>query len=236
MWADLDRAKQDERHLIPVVFHLSSWAEHQVALADWLVDELNKRYDVPRQLAKTWIDSELVLPLLDGLDEVAADHREACVETMNAFVNEHGLLPLVVCSRVVDYEALTVRLRLPSAVLIQALSRQQVQHYVEQAGAALAGLRTVLQADENLWELLNTPLMLSIVALAYEGYSADEIHAVGTVEAHRVHVFTAYTDAMFHRRAKTTPYTREQTEHWLTWLARGMKRYHLKNPWLKAHL
>ena len=28
---------------------------------------------------------------------------------------------------------------------------------------------------------------------------------------------------MFHRRAKATPYTREQTEHWLTWLARAMK-------------
>jgi predicted lipid-binding transport protein (Tim44 family) len=28
---------------------------------------------------------------------------------------------------------------------------------------------------------------------------------------------------MFHRRAKATPYTREQTEHWLTWLAKAMK-------------
>src|SRR5207248_10438041 len=40
---------------------------------------------------------------------------------------------------------------------------------------------------------------------------------------HCAHVFRAYTDAMFHRRIKTTPYTREQTEHWLTWLARAMK-------------
>ena len=139
------------------------------------MDELNKRYDVPRKLAKTWVDAELILPLLDGLDEVAADHREACVEAINAFLREHGLLPLVVCSRVADYEALTVRLRLPSAVLIQSLSRQQVQHYVDQAGAALAGLRTALQHDETLWELLNTPLMLSIAALAYQGRSADEI-------------------------------------------------------------
>ena len=174
----LDRAAQDERHLIPVVFNLSSWAEQRVALADWLMDELNKRYDVPRTLAKTWVDAELILPLLDGLDEVAADHREACVETINTFLNEHGLLPMVVCSRVADYEALTVRLRLPSAVMIQPLSRQQVQNYVEQAGAALAGLRTVLQDDETLWELLNTPLMLSIAALAYQGRPADEIHSL----------------------------------------------------------
>jgi eukaryotic-like serine/threonine-protein kinase len=118
---------------------------------------------------------------------------------------------------------LAVRLRLPSAVTIQSLSRQQVQYYVDQAGTSLAGLRTVLQRDESLWELLNTPLMLSIVALAYQGRTADEIRSSGTVEAHRTQLLAAYTDTMFHRRAKATPYTREQTEHWLTWLARAMK-------------
>jgi hypothetical protein len=90
-------------------------------------------------------------------------------------------------------------------------------------GAALAGLRTALQHDESLWELLNTPLMLSIAAFAYKGRSVDEIAAFGTGEAHRAQLFAAYTDAMFHRRAKATPYTREQTEHWLTWLAKAMK-------------
>jgi DNA polymerase III delta prime subunit len=219
----LDRAQQDENHQIPVVFLLSSWAEHRLALADWLVDELNKSYDVPRQLAQDWVDADVVLPLLDGLDEVAADHREACVATINGFVREHGLVPLVVCSRRAEYEALSVRLRLPSAVMIQSLSRQQVQNYIEQAGTSLAGLHTVLHDDETLWELLNTPFMLSIMAPAYQGRSAEAIHAVGTLEERRRHVFGAYTDAMFHHGAPTTLYTREQTEHWLTWLAKAMK-------------
>lgn len=219
----LDRAEQDENYLIPVVFNLASWVEQRLTLAAWLMDELNKRYDVPRTLAKTWVETGLILPLLDGLDEVAADYREACIVTINAFLRDYGLLPMVVCSRVADYGALTVRLRLPSAVIIQPLSRQQVINYLEQAGESLAGLRTALQADENVWELLSTPLMLSIVALAYKGRSADEIHAADTLEEPRARVFAAYTDAMFHRRAKTTPYTREQTERWLTWLARAMK-------------
>jgi DNA polymerase III delta prime subunit len=222
----LDRAKQDERHLIPVVFNLASWAEKRSALADWLVDELNKQYDIPRTLGQAWVDAEVILPLLDGLDEVVADHQAACVETMNAFLHEHGLLPLVVCSRVADYEALPVRLRLPSAVIIQPLSQQQVQSYVEQAGASLAGLRQGLQEDERLWELLNTPLMLSLAASAYQGRSADEIPSSGAGEERHAQLFTRYTDAMFRRRAKATPYTREQTERWLTWLARAMQEHH----------
>ncbi len=219
----LNWAEQDERHRIPVVFMLSSWAEHRGALADWLVDELNKRYDVPRTLAQAWVEADVILPLLDGLDEVAADHREACVTTINGFVHEHGLVPLVVCSRRAEYEALSVRLRLPSAVMIQPLSRQQIRTYVEQAGTALAGLRTVLHEDETFWEFLSTPLMLSIAAFAYQGRAAEEIHAASTIEEHRRHVFAAYTDAMFHRGTPRTPYTREQTEHWLTWLAKAMK-------------
>ena len=47
-----------------------------------------------------------VLPLLDGLDEVKAGHRAACVDAINAFRQSHGLLPLAVTSRAVDYEAL----------------------------------------------------------------------------------------------------------------------------------
>jgi hypothetical protein len=96
---------------------------------------------------------------------------------------------------------------------------------VDQAGVSLAGLRTILQADETLWDLLNTPLMLSIAALAYKDRSAAEIDSFSTVEEHRAQLFAAYTDAMFHRRAKTASYSREQMERWLAWLARAMKAH-----------
>jgi hypothetical protein len=94
--------------------------------------------------------------------------------------------------------------------------------HVEQAGASLAGLRTVLQDDNRIGKLLTTPLMLSIAALAYKGRSADEIPSSSTVDEHRAHLFAAYTKAMFQRRAKATAYTREQTEHWLMWLATSL--------------
>ena len=73
----LDRAERDQSQPMPVVFNLSSWAVRRKSLTEWLASELNERSDVPRRLAREWIETEQILPLLDGLDEVAADHRRA---------------------------------------------------------------------------------------------------------------------------------------------------------------
>ena len=223
----LDRAEQDASHPMPVVFHLSSWAVRRRPLADWLVDELTERYYVPRKLAQAWIDAEQVLPLLDGLDEVAPEHRAACVEAINTFRRQHGLVPLAVCCRAADYQALPTRVELSGAVVIEPLSRAQVSTYLKQAGKPLAGVRTALRDDETLWELLDTPLMLSIVTLAYRGRSAAEVRATGSLEERRAHLFANYTERMFERRTKVTEYTREQTIRWLAWLARSLMHNNL---------
>jgi eukaryotic-like serine/threonine-protein kinase len=210
---------------MPVVFHLSSWAVRRRPLADWLVDELNERYYVPRKLAQDWIDAEQVLLLLDGLDEVAPEHREECVEAINTFRRQHGLVPLAVCCRAADCQALPTRVELSGAVAIETLSRKQVGTYLKQAGRPLAGVRTALREDEMLWELLDTPLMLSIVALAYQGQSAAEVRATGSLEERRAHLFANYTERMFKhplRQPPSTEYTREQTIRWLSWLARSL--------------
>ena len=219
----LDRAGADEAHPIPVVFNLSSWALRRPALADWLADELNQRHDVPRKLAQQWVTAEQILPLLDGLDEVAAEHRNACVERINEYRNQH-FLPMAVCSRTKEYESLSRRLRLPAAVVVQPLTRAEVEEYLERGGNHLAGVRAAVAGDETLWELLDTPLMLSIAMLAYQGVGDPGTPAGGSIGHRRQNLFARYVDTMFDRRTKETRYGREQTQRWLGWLATSMTR------------
>jgi predicted NACHT family NTPase len=113
------RATQDPNHPIPVVFPLSTWAQQRRPLVDWLVDALHEQYEVPRKTGQAWVDAEQFLPLLDELDEVKAEDRTACIEVINEFRQDHGLLSLVVCSRVADYEALATQLRLQGALMVQ---------------------------------------------------------------------------------------------------------------------
>ena len=215
----LDRAEKEESLQIPVVFNLSSWAAKGLSLADWLKDELQSSYDVPLKIAEQWIDAEAVLPLLDGLDEVAADKREACVEAVNTFRSNQ---PLVVCSREADYASLTKRLSLAVAVRVQPLGHEQVRGYLEEAGEPLKGLQTALEAETDLWGLLDTPLMLSVAALAYQGASPADLVLAGSLEARYQQLFSRYVSVMFDRRGKQSRYSRGQTLGWLRWLGSSL--------------
>ena len=126
----LYRAERDEAHPMPVIFNLSSWAVKQSPITTWLVEELNSKYQVPRKMAKAWVANNEILPLLDGFDEVALTARNACLNAINAYRKEHGLLPTVVCSRSADYFAQKSSILLSSAVTVQPLTDQQVDDYL----------------------------------------------------------------------------------------------------------
>lgn len=222
----LERARRDETQPVPVVFHLSTWADGRLPLADWLVDELDKRYDLAPATARLCLAERQLVPLLDGLDEVAPAHRAGCVAAINAFRRQDEATRLAVCCRLADSEALPVRLRLAQAVVIQPLTRRQIDDYIERAGPRLAGVRAALQRDEELRELLTTPLLLSIAALAYQQRAPVRPATAATPAQRRAQLFDAYAEAMFMRRSPVTRYTPERSTRWLGWLASAMLAHH----------
>ena len=216
------RAEQDNFHPIPVVFHLSTWAEQCSPMDIWLIEELNARYDVPRKVGQAWIDHNQVLPLLDGLDEVRLSVRNACVESINSYRQEHGMVGVVVCSRIADYATLTAKLKLCGAVILQPLTNSQIDNYLEHAGDQLVAMRTLLHEDNEMRIFANTPLMLSIMTLAYQGMPFDDLPEHVSLDARRKHLFETYVQRMLKRRGGDSRYSLEQTRHWLSWLAGQM--------------
>jgi len=221
----LDRAARDLHHPIPVVFNLSSWATQHPPLATWLVNELNRIYDVPRRVAQAWVGNDALMLLLDGLDEVDPAYRAACVEAINTFRKDHGIVSLVVCSRAADYEQLNMKLKLQGAILIQPLTPQQIDTYLARAGQQLAALRGALELDAGLRELAESPLMLSIMTVAYQDLPTTALPAAPSVEAWRNDLFDTYVRRMLERRSADTRYTSRQTYAWLAYLAQMMLRH-----------
>jgi transcriptional regulator with XRE-family HTH domain/DNA polymerase III delta prime subunit len=221
----LDRAEKDDKHPMPVVFNLSSWVVKQQPITAWLVEELNSRYQVPHELAQTWVNANQVLPLLDGLDEVAPTYYSACIETLNAYQHEHGLKSIVVCSRNDDYFAQEARVAVQSAIVVQPLTPGQIEDYLSNAKEQLEAVRVALKEDPTLQELVTTPLMLNILTLAYQGKSVEDLAATEVPGMRRRRVFTTYVKRMLERRGAKARYTLRQTERWLTWLAGKMEQH-----------
>ncbi|NOX42152.1 MAG: NACHT domain-containing protein, partial [Gammaproteobacteria bacterium] len=81
----VERAEKDNSCPIPVVFHLSTWANQRASLDTWLENELENRYQMPRKLGVELIQNHGILPLLDGLDEVDDRYRLDCVDAINNY-------------------------------------------------------------------------------------------------------------------------------------------------------
>jgi hypothetical protein len=158
------RAEHNPTEPIPVVFNLSSWAEHRPPLIDWLTEELSSKYQIPRKIGRAWLEAHDLLPLLDGLDEVRDEYREECAQAINLYRQEHGLTGLAVCCRAQDYSELTTKLKLSGAIQVLPLTEAQVDQWLATVGDTLAGLRGALKTDPALQELANSPLMLNVMA------------------------------------------------------------------------
>ncbi|OAB57457.1 signal transduction protein [Phormidium willei BDU 130791] len=218
----IQRADENTELPIPVVFNLSSWAAtKKQSLEEWLLEELESRYQIPQKIGKNWLEKQDLLLLLDGLDEVAEEHRNDCVIALNDFKNSYGTTEMVVCSRIKDYESLSSRLEFQGAIFIEDLTREQIRNYFEQVGNRLKGVKEVWVKDKVLQELTKTPLMLSIIAITYENISATELPQM-PLEKRREDLFSQYIQKMLNRRQQNRQYSDRQTLHWLTWLSQNM--------------
>jgi DNA polymerase III delta prime subunit len=220
----IDRAEKDPSEKIPVVFNLSSWTDPKQSLNEWMAEEMRDNYRIQKKIAETWIENDSILPLLDGLDEIANERRAACVDVINGYLDEYSA-QAVICCRKEEYEALDAKLKLQSAILLQPLTPEQIDGYLERLSPDLNALREALRSDQELQEFAKTPLILSIMALAYKGISVKELQSLGSTEDWRRHLFKIYVDQMFQRTGRTDSkrYPKVKTIHWLSWLARKMR-------------
>jgi hypothetical protein len=164
--------------------------------------------------------------LLDGLDEMSGEQRVGCVQAINRFIKEIGVPGLVVCCRTEQYEELKVKLAVNGAICLQPLTDTQIDAYVEQGGAALAGLRNALRRDRILQDLARSPLMLNLMCLAYRDYGAQDLAGPETAQDRSEHLFETYIDLMFGKRGLTgRHYPREHTLAWLSRVAAGLLRH-----------
>ncbi|MEL6404269.1 MAG: NACHT domain-containing protein [Chloroflexota bacterium] len=166
----LEQAEADPKFsLVPAVFNLSSWAsDPKQSIETWVVNELGRNYNVGKKLAKKWVDGDALIYFLDGLDEVAEVHRDACLEAINTFI---GITrQVIVCSRTEEYEVLSNQLQARTAVQLQPLSKTSIEavlrKHIPSADTVSMALE-LLTINPEVWLEVNKPLFINILINTY---------------------------------------------------------------------
>ncbi|MGW1411196.1 helix-turn-helix domain-containing protein [Streptomyces sp. NPDC002403] len=257
----LDQLEAREPHdRVPVIFGIGSWDPSAVALRDWLIDRLvrdhphlTRRAPDGSTLAAALVDADLVLPVLDGFDEIAEGLRSTALEVLNSIS-----LPLVLTSRRGEFAEAVQRTHAP---LVWAAGLELVDLTLDDLCAYLprtsrpvprgdGGNAAVwtpvldrLRAGESgastpLARVLSTPLMIILARTMYS--EAPDRNPAELLDAERFpdensleeHLLAGFVPTVYRRRVaeRNTVGRRERNrdperaERWLGYLAHHLAR------------
>ncbi|MFI2263828.1 NACHT domain-containing protein [Streptomyces tubercidicus] len=236
-----DRAPGDP---VPVRLSLSTFDPDRNELDHWLADHLTRTYRLRPSAAAALVRARLILPVLDGLDEMdasetpgRASRAAAALEAMNRYVHGTTKGQLVLTCRSTPYAALEA-----ADTWAEDASR------IDIAPVSLAATKTFITArtpDRGRWEPvlnalhaapagpltrgLSTPWRLTVALTVYDERHPDGSWvrnpvdllkpALRTPEQVRDHLLNLFILAATSAGGTTAPYTRLQVRTWLTVLA-----------------
>ncbi|WP_129796610.1 NACHT domain-containing protein [Streptomyces sp. F001] len=224
---------------VPVLFPLASWDPRSAPLRGWLAERLATEYRPlaavrdGRTLARELLDEGLVLPVLDGLDELPEATRELALRRLNAELDER--LPVLLTCRTAQW-ASAVRggdvLTAAEVVRLRPLDFDTARNYLERTARSSCDGSTawtpVLAAPTPpLTDVLTTPLMVALARTVYGDTSRSpaELADPGrfpTAQAIEEHLLDAFVPAAFADAEGT--WRPGAAHHWLSRLARDLGR------------
>ncbi|WP_189134598.1 NACHT domain-containing protein [Wenjunlia tyrosinilytica] len=254
-------ARRAEGAAVPVLFPLASWNPDESPLRDWMAERLARDYSGLADptttgserlgRARTLLERGLVLPILDGFDEIPGPLRGQALDAINAS------LPLgqelILSSRVAEYRdvlfpvaGLPVRLAGAAAVELAPLDARDAAEYLRRDagghGTAAASRWEAVVArlgdmDDPVGQALRTPLMLGLARTVYNPRPGEHSSALPdpallcdrarfpTAGAIQGHLLEAFIPAAYRSHPRyPCRWTVQQARRTLTFLARHLDR------------
>ncbi|WP_035844082.1 NACHT and WD40 repeat domain-containing protein [Kitasatospora azatica] len=167
---------------VPVLLSVGGWDPVRRSLADWVVGTLADTYyagrtEIPRRL----LHQGLLVPVLDGLDEIPEAARRNAVKEVNRFIGTDR--PVVVTCRSAEYEDVITGgspvLRRAPVVEVRPVQVEDTVAYLESVDwpdgtswdRVVHHLRT--ESDSPVHQALLTPLMISLARMVYARCGGD---------------------------------------------------------------
>lgn len=243
----LHSRRRPEVDPVPVIVSLGSW-NPATPLRDWLAAQLVRdhpglavKHSGKNNLAAALVKADLILPILDGFDEIRPELHRLALEQLNTAAG----MPLVLTSRPDQYRA-AVRdidvLTAAACIEIDELVIADVVDYLprttrRRAVGAQYGLwesvlpRLATPAGNVLRQVLTTPLMVYLIRVIYSdtpGNDPAELldsERFPTSQALEQHLLAAFIPTVFRSAvAAGGRWKPQQADRWLTYLAGHLRR------------
>lgn len=266
---------------VPVLFSLASWDPVRRPLQDWLAGQLRCTYPALRMpapatvevdrgrrapvpdLARALLDARLILPVLDGFDEIQSKLHPVALDAVNRALPARQ--PLVLAGRTAAYRAAlarsgsTVGLNGAAGIQLLPLTTAEITRYLvrvaggprSRAAERWTAVTACLGADNPLSEALSTPLGLFLARTIYGPGTGtatadsevprhpDELCAIPTREALDAHLFDAFIPAAYTGQHPVRPrWALPQAHRSLVFLARHLQADREGSPdlaWWELH-
>lgn len=148
---------------VPVVIMASSrFSQHQSAL-DWMVEELDYRYDIPPAIGRELIEGRHLALFVDGIDEVGPALAESIVAALNQMSRLRPNLPMCLFCQTQCYRGMSIRFAALRAATIEPISPSTLREYLARQGVTgNLGKRGHFVAEEDF---LSTPLTVHLALM-----------------------------------------------------------------------
>lgn len=223
---------------VPVLFPLAGWDPGSITLREWLAERLAAEYrplaaaSQNRTLARELLDTGLVLPVLDGFDELPEPAHGEAVRRLNTELSEQ--LPVLLTCRTAAWSRAVQAgdvLTAAEVVKLRPLDFDTARNYLERTAPpdSSPSTRWTPVLDEPsapLTEALSTPLMVALARTVYGETSRDpaELNDTGrfpTAESVEEHLLEAFVPAAFGDAPGGT-WRPDSAHRWLRRLARDL--------------
>ncbi|WP_185123905.1 NACHT domain-containing protein [Streptomyces sp. TLI_185] len=258
-------AASPHTNAVPVLFPLATWNPTRQDLYAWMAERLASDYPTLAEAAPTrygridraraLLGRRLILPVLDGFDEIPTPLRAAALSGINeALPMGH---PVVLSSRVGEYRdvlrpptGLPVRLAGAAGIELRPLDAEDIAAYLRRdAGAGAYApdrwgpVAAQLGTTTPVGEALRTPLMLFLARAIYNPRPGESPHGLPnpgelcdttrfpTRVAVERHLFSAFVMAAYRSHPRyPCRWTPQQAQTTFVFLARYLHRVHNATP------
>lgn len=223
----LEIAQANFEQPVPVIVNLGTWKNSKQTIPDWLIAEIKSKYDISLNSSKLLVNNQLILPLLDGLDELDLGQQELCLRAINQWLSsETRPKNIAVCTKLEDYKKCRTKLSLHGATFLHPLHEQQIQKYL--VACRSKELWEVIKDEPQFLELAKNPLLLNMMILAYEELLIQAWKRLNSDQERRDYLLNAYIRRMLAWNLKSRYYFEgkeprpEKARPWLVYLATKM--------------